>query len=132
MLSDKAIQEYKKIFKKEYGKDLTDAEAAEQGERRDCWGNIQRKVIPSLYYDGDDKVWIKEWQLHAYYNLHPATRNKLRRQGILKGRDLKRPNGSVYCTVYLVNENAAFLGQYPKKPKLRVRYIDPQGEQTDV
>ena len=33
MLSDKAIQEYKEIFKKEFGQDLTDAEAREQGER---------------------------------------------------------------------------------------------------
>lgn len=33
MLSDKAIQEYKEIFKNEYGQDLTDAEAREQGER---------------------------------------------------------------------------------------------------
>lgn len=33
MLSDKAIQEYKNIFKKEYGQDLTDEEAREQGER---------------------------------------------------------------------------------------------------
>lgn len=32
-LSDKAIQEYKDIFKKEFGQDLTDAEAREQGER---------------------------------------------------------------------------------------------------
>jgi len=32
-LSDKSIQEYKDIFKKEYGQDLTDAEAREQGER---------------------------------------------------------------------------------------------------
>lgn len=33
MLLDKAIQEYKDIFKKEFGQDLTDAEAREQGER---------------------------------------------------------------------------------------------------
>jgi hypothetical protein len=33
MLSDKAVQEFKDIFKKEYGKDLTDSEAREQGER---------------------------------------------------------------------------------------------------
>ena len=33
MLSDKAIQEYKEIFKKEYGQDLTDKEARDQGER---------------------------------------------------------------------------------------------------
>ena len=33
MLSDKLVQEYKEIFKKEYGQDLTEAEAREQGER---------------------------------------------------------------------------------------------------
>lgn len=33
MLSDKAIKEYKEIFKNEFGQDLTDAEAQEQGER---------------------------------------------------------------------------------------------------
>lgn len=32
-LSDKSVQEFKDIFKKEYGQDLTDAEAREQGER---------------------------------------------------------------------------------------------------
>ena len=32
-LSNKAIQEYKDIFKKEFGQNLTDAEAREQGER---------------------------------------------------------------------------------------------------
>lgn len=33
MLSDKAVQEFKDIFKKEYGQDISDAEAREQGER---------------------------------------------------------------------------------------------------
>lgn len=33
MLSDKAVKEYKDIFKKEFGQDLIDAEAREQGER---------------------------------------------------------------------------------------------------
>lgn len=33
MLSDKLVQEYKEIFKKEYGQDLTDSEAREQGDR---------------------------------------------------------------------------------------------------
>ena len=31
-LSDKAIQEFKEIFKKEYGKEYTDAEAREAAE----------------------------------------------------------------------------------------------------
>lgn len=178
MLSDKAVQEFKNIFKKKYGQELTDAEARDQGQRlmnfveiiydqaviehrrklrlkkdkvkgffldstegpytcaicrqnypgneiwwdpkglrcKDCWSNIQKKVIPSLDYDSDDKVWIKEWQFHYDYGLHPATRNKLRREGLLKGRDLKKSDGSIYCTVYLISENEEFLRKYPKKP----------------
>lgn len=185
MLSDKAVQEFKDIFKKEYGQDISDAEAREQGERlvgffeilykqaqiehrrklrlknegikgfyleptegpytcsvcgdnypgndiwwntkglrcRDCWNNIKKRVIPALTYDSDNKVWIKEWQLQYDYNLHPATRNKLRRQGLLNGRDLKRKDGSIYCTVYLVKENQEFLKEYPKKPKMTVKFV---------
>lgn len=177
MLSNKAVKEFKDIFKKEYGQNLTDTEAREQGERlvgffdilyqqaatehrrklrlkkekvkgfyletsdghytcaicrqtlsaneiwwnpkglrcRDCWRNIQKKVIPSLTYDSDDKVWIKEWQLKSDFGIHPATRNKLRKDGILKGRDLKREDGSIYCTVFLVKENEEFLKRYPKR-----------------
>jgi len=186
-LSDKSIQEYKDIFKKEYGQDLTDAEARDQGERlvglfdifykqaqidfhrklrlkkekvkgfyldptegpytcaicrenypgneiwwntkglrcRDCWNSIQKKVIPPLDYDSDNKVWIKEWQLQTDYSLHPATRGKLRRQGILKGRDLKRSDGSIYCTVYLVEENEEFFKKYPKKPSIEIKFANP-------
>ncbi|MHA2060840.1 MAG: hypothetical protein ACW963_00925 [Candidatus Sifarchaeia archaeon] len=181
-ISDKAVQEYKKIFKKEYGQDLTDAEAREQGERlvgffdilykqaltdhrrkfrlkkekvkgffleasdghytcaicretlpgneiwwnlkglrcKDCWRYTQKRVIPSLTYDSDDKVWIKEWQLQPEYGLHPATKGKLRREDLLKGRDLKRKDGSIYCTVYMIKENQEFLKKYPKKSKRKV------------
>jgi hypothetical protein len=93
---------------------------------RDCWRNIKDKVIPSLTYDNDDKVWIKEWQLQTDYSLHPATRGKLRRQGILKGRDLKRPDGSIYCTVYLIEENEEFFKKYPKKPSIEVKFVNPK------
>jgi len=89
---------------------------------RDCWRNIKDKVIPSLIYDNDDKVWIKEWQLQTDYGVHPATRSKLRRQGILKGRDLKRSDGSIYCTVYLIGENEEFFKKYPKKPSMKVEF----------
>lgn len=188
MLSDKLVQEYKDIFKKEYGQDLNDAEARDQAERlagffkilydqaliehrrklrlkkdkvkgfyldptegpytcaicrenhpgndiwwntkglrcRDCWMNIQNKVIPSLTYDNDDKVWIKEWQLQTDYCLHPATRGKLRRQGILIGRDLKRTDGDIYCTVYLIEENQEFIKKYPKKPSMDVKFVNPK------
>jgi hypothetical protein len=187
MLSDKSVQEFKEIFKKEYGQDLTDSEAREQGQRlmnfveilydqaviehrrklrlkkegingfyleptegpytcgicgdnyqgndiwwntkglrcRDCWNNIKKKVIPALTYDSDNKVWIKEWQLQYDYDLHPATRNKLRRQGLLHGRDLKRSDGSIYCTTYLVKENEEFLKIYQKKPKMKVKFMKP-------
>ncbi len=192
MLSDKAIQEFKDIFKKEYGKDLTDAEAREQGERlvaffdilyeqaqteyrrelklkkekikgfylestegpytcaicrenypgneiwwnpkglrcRDCWRNIQKKVIPSLDYDSDNKVWIKEWQLQSDYGLHPATRSKLRREGLLIGRDLKRSNGAIYCSVYLVEENKEFFKKYQKKPTTKVEFVNPSDKKV--
>jgi len=185
MLSDKAVQEYKEIFKKEYGQDLTDAEAREQGERlvgffdilykqaqiehrrklrlkkekvkgffleptegpytcgicrettsgndiwwnldglrcRDCWRNIKKKVIPPLKYDNDG-IWIQEFQLNSDYSLHPATRRKLRREGVLRGIDLKRLDGATYCTVYLVDENKEFFKKYPKKPKIKVEVVN--------
>lgn len=184
-LSDKSVQEYKKIFTEEYGQDLTDAEAREQGERlvgffdilykqaltehrrklrlkkekvkgfyldpteglytcavcrenypgneiwwnpkglkcKDCWRNIQKKVIPSLTHDNEDKKWIQEWQLQSDYGLHPATRGKLRREGLLKGRDLKREDGTTYCTVYLVKENKEFFKKYSKKSKMKVKFV---------
>lgn len=92
---------------------------------RDCWRNIQKKVIPSLTHDSDDKVWIKEWRLQYDYDLHPATRGKLRRQGILNGRDLKREDGTTYCTVYLVKENEDFFKKYPKKPVMKIKFRNP-------
>lgn len=95
---------------------------------KDCWRNIQQKIIPSLDYDGDDKVWIKEWQLQYDYNLHPATRKKLVKEGILKGRDLKRENGSSYCTVYLIKENEEFLKKFKKKSKMNVKYVKLKGD----
>ena len=186
MLSDKAVQEFKEIFKKKYGQELTDAEAIDQGERlvgffeilykqaqiehrrkirlkqekiegffldasegpytcaicrgsisgndiwwnldglrcRDCWRNIQEGVIPSLTYDDEDKIWIQEWQLQSDFGLHSATRGKLRRESVLRGRDLKRKDGTIYCSVYLVEENKEFFKKYPKKPKMKVKFIN--------
>ena len=186
MLSDKAVQEFKEIFKKKYGQELTDAEARDQGERlvgffeilykqaqmehrrkmrlekeqvngffldanegpytcavcrgsipendiwwnldglrcRGCWRNIQEGVIPSLTYDNEDNIWIQEWQLQSDFGLHPATRGKLRRESVLRGRDLKRKDGTIYCSVYLVEENKEFFKKYPKKPKMKVKFIN--------
>lgn len=87
----------------------------------DCWRNIQEKIIPPLDYDHDNKVWIKDWQIQSGYNVHPMTARKLRRLGELVGRDLKRKDGLVYCTVYLVSENKEFLEKHPKnKSKIEI------------
>ena len=192
MISDKLVQEYKNIYKKKYGQDISDSEARDQAQRlaslveilhnqavtehrrelrlkkegisgfylessdgiytcgicgdsyqgndiwwnkkgircRDCWSNIKKKVIPSLTYDIDNKVWIKEWQLRHDYNIHPATRSKLWRQRLLHGRDLKREDGSVYCTVYLVKENQEILKKYPKQnPDIKVIVKDSKGDE---
>ena len=91
---------------------------------KDCWRNIQKKVIPPLEYDSDDKVWIKEWEFDSYFGIHPATREKLKRQGILKGRDLKREDGTIYCTVYLIKENIEFLKTYKRKSSMSVKYVN--------
>lgn len=173
-LSDKAVREFKEIYKKEYGKDLSDAKAREYGERvlglveifleqarievrrkkrlekepegfhleehegpyncrvcyrsvagsdawwdlngvkcLDCQRNIKEGVIPAEICQNDD-LWIKDWQLKSDYNLHPSTRGKLRREGFLKGRDLKTKDGTTYFTVYLVSENKEFLKKCPK------------------
>ena len=97
---------------------------------RDCWRNIQKKVIPSLTYDSDDKVWIKEWQLQSDFGLHPATRDKLRREGLLKARDLKRKDGTIYYTVYLVKENKEFFRKYPKKSAMKVKFVNPSNKKS--
>jgi len=193
-LSQKSIDEYKKIFKEEYGQDLSDAEAREQGGRlvdffeilykqaqieyrrklrlkkekvkgffldanegqftcaicgvtkpgneiwwnldglrcADCWRNIQEKVIPPLTWDHDNKIWIHDWQIHSDYNVHPATARKIRRLGELHGRGLKRKDGLVYCTVYLVSENKEFIKKYPKKPAMKVEYVDPKGRKVEL
>ena len=51
-LSKKAIEEYKAIYKKEFGKDITDAEAEEQGMRLLRLFQIIYKPIP--------KSWVKK------------------------------------------------------------------------
>lgn len=192
MFSDKTIKEYKEIYKKEYGKEISDAEAREQGERltaffeilyeqaqiehrrklrlknekikgffldanegqytcaicsetkpgneiwwnldglrcADCWRNIQEKVIPPLTWDHDNKIWLHDWQIHSDYNVHPATARKLRRLGELVGRDLKRKDGSVYCTVYLIEENKKFLKKYPKKSNMKVEFVNSSDKKS--
>ncbi|HRN71081.1 MAG TPA: hypothetical protein PLS49_07935, partial [Candidatus Woesebacteria bacterium] len=82
---------------------------------RDCWRNIQEGVIPIL--DLDKRRWEKEfftkYEITDKRGVHPSTIRKLRREGILHWRDLKRENGSIYYTIYLNSENKEFLKRYP-------------------
>ncbi len=83
---------------------------------RNCWKNIKEGVIPPLKHRYDkDKMYFQDWQIQSDFGVHPATRTKLKREGLLKGRDLKNDKGQVYYTVYLVSENQEFLKKYPKK-----------------
>jgi hypothetical protein len=90
----------------------------------DCHRNIKEGVIPDLQKQ-EDNTYIKEFQISSDFSIHPSTRRMLERKGILKGRELKRQNGSVYETIYLVEENVEFLEKYPKKPKMEVNFAFP-------
>lgn len=100
----------------------------------DCWRNIKEDVIPPLKHRYDDKeVWFQDWQIKSNYGVHPATRGKLKREGLLKGRDLKRADGSVYFTVYLVSENQEFLRKYPKqKSEIEITIADDKGNKINL
>jgi hypothetical protein len=65
-------------------------------------------------YDNDGQ-WVSEWQFQSHYGIHPATRDKYVRQGILKARKLKDSKGLDYCKVFLVDENKEFLEKNPRK-----------------
>lgn len=90
---------------------------------RDCWRNIQEGVIPPLKRDKDG-IWLHSWQLRSDYSIHAGTIRKLQREGLLRGRDLKKKDGSIYYTVYLINENQEFLKKYPKKPAMKIEFIN--------
>ena len=67
-------------------------------------------------------------QLNSDFSLHSSTARKLIREGMLHGRDLKRQDGSTYCTIYLTAENKEFLKKYPKTSKIKMTFVDPQGK----
>ena len=97
----------------------------------DCQRNLEEKVFPKEICK-NDKIWIKEWQLQSDYSLHSGTRRKLLREGLLKGRELKRQDGTPYCTIYLVKENEEFFNKYPKKPKMKIEWktVDDKGNEV--
>lgn len=85
---------------------------------RNCWNNIKAGVIPPLKYRYDKgNTYFQDWQIESDFGVHPATRGKLKREGLLKGRELKNEKGQIYYTSYLVSENQEFLKKYPRKDK---------------
>jgi hypothetical protein len=101
----------------------------------DCWRNIKDGTIPLLGKRHDDDCGYIEEQTFSSdmgYGIHPSTVRKYRRQGLLKGRDLKRVDGSIYCTVYLIKENTEFLKDHPKKERTRMKITDLLGEVVEI
>lgn len=99
----------------------------------DCQRNIKEGSIPAEIHKNDD-IWIKDWQLSSEsdFDIHPSTVRKLRRIGLLHGRDLKKENGAVYFTVYLIDENKEFLEKYPRKPRQKMIITDILGEKVEI
>lgn len=92
----------------------------------DCQQNLKRGIVPLEIFEDDYgyDVVIKNWDFRDGYGVHPSSIRRLRKEGLLKGRDLKRADGTVYYTIYLVSENQEFLKKYPKKSTTRITYTD--------
>jgi hypothetical protein len=101
---------------------------------KDCWRNIKDGVIPSLTPRYDDKSnWFESWQIKSNHGVHTSSVRKLVKEGLLKSRDLKRNDGTVYYTVYLVSENQEFLKKYPKKKSdLKMTIADSDGKEVQL
>lgn len=85
----------------------------------DCWRNIKEGVVPPIkkhLFNNEDE-WFLNSQLKSNYNITAPQAKKLRKQGLLHGRDLKKKDGSTYCTIYLESENKEFLKKYPRQKK---------------
>ena len=91
----------------------------------DCQRAVNKKALP-VKAQKDRDSWFADWQIQHEFNIHPSTRRKLQRKGLLKGVDLKREDGVVYFTLYLLKDNQEFIKKYPKEPKLRMTGFWPR------
>ena len=92
-------------------------------------------VIPPLKRNKhDDKTeWFDKFEITSNRGIHPSSIRKLRREGLLKGIDLKHKDGSEYHTIYLVSENGEFLDKYPKKEsKIQMTMTDNKGNKINL
>lgn len=86
---------------------------------KECKRNIDKRVIPKLFYfeDDHDKDWFTESDLKYDYELKTPTIRKLEREGVLHPRNLINSEGYNYCSVYLLKENKEFFKTYQKVKK---------------
>lgn len=86
---------------------------------RDCWRNIQEGVIPVLNLDKEwwEEEYFTKFEVDYYYGVKTQSIKKLRREGVLVGRDLKDENGYIYETMFLASENQKFLKDHPRKER---------------
>jgi len=114
-----------------YGKDIW---WREDGLRcRDCWKNIKIGAIPILNLSRKSRDFFQDWEVQSNHGVHPATRGKLKREGLLKGRELKNEQGQIYYTIYLIEENKEFLKKYPRKEsKVRMTIARSDGKPVEL
>lgn len=101
----------------------------------DCQRNVKNGTIPPLKNRyNDDCGYIEEWFFSSDigYGIHPSTVKKYKRLGLLKGIDLKREDGSIYQTVYLIKDNQDFLKDHPKKERSHMKITDLLGEVIEI
>jgi DNA-directed RNA polymerase subunit M/transcription elongation factor TFIIS/DNA-directed RNA polymerase subunit RPC12/RpoP len=108
----------------------------EQGIRcADCWRNIKDGTIPHIKSRHDDDVgYFLEWFIKSDigFGINYALIRKLKKDGLLKGRELKRQDGSVYCTIYLESENQEFINKYPRKKCPGMIITDILGDKIEL
>lgn len=99
----------------------------------DCQRSIKEGIIPSEIHKNSN-LYIKDWELTSKndFGLASSTIRKLKRTGLLHGRELKREDGKVYFTVYLMNENKEFLKKYKRKPTPEWIITDLLGNKVNI
>ncbi|MDP3974041.1 MAG: hypothetical protein Q8P92_04380 [Candidatus Daviesbacteria bacterium] len=97
----------------------------------DCHLNIKNGSIPVEVVKNSD-IWLQNWQIADECSLHTSTIQKLRRQGVLKGKELTREDGTSYCTIYLIDENKEFFEKHPRKPRQRMVITDLLGNKIEL
>lgn len=102
----------------------------------DCQQNLKACIVPLEIFEDEDYGYdlvVKDNQMSWDYGIHSATVRKLCRQGELKGRELKRENGTVYKTLFVVSENKEFFEKHPKKEsKIKITFSGSDRKPTEL